>query len=140
MRLVDGDLRFALLAEFGVDIILGHLLEGVGGSDLRDQLPTLTLDTRIDALRELLSEGIALLAGLSERNVGIGTERHALFLVEIAIFEPPQLRALGINLKVEAALIRFAVRFGRWLERSYRCVGQRHMHPFESEGARDYPF
>ena len=92
-----------------LDVFAGDRFEGVCGADLRRGLGAFAGERRVFAVGDPQEHLVAHVPRLLQADFGPCPQRDALFLASDVIFQPPQLRAAGENLQVEAALVSLLV-------------------------------
>lgn len=88
------------LPGFLLDKVFCNVSETIASAHAR-LYPRLSLgEVRIDRMRDLLARSIACRARFRQTDLGIGAERQLPFHTIDAIFQPPKLTAVWVDLKV----------------------------------------
>src|ERR1700733_3203450 len=103
--------------------------EAVRGGDLGRPLGLLLM---LPWLNSLIKQALCFqlfVARGCQQHLRINAQGHPAFLIHEAVPEAPELRAIGIDLEIQAFLVKKLVSLLAWLCVSYRSVGQRHLGP-----------
>jgi hypothetical protein len=105
VRLGDGCGRLAAALQPHADEIFGHGTECVAGVQAGLDLLFAALDGRIAAIPNQIARLVTQGAGLFQADVRPLAQRQALLDAVKAVFEVPDLRAGGSDLKIEAFFV-----------------------------------